>query len=393
MAIVGEKRRLNKEDLAMFHPQFCPNPLCIYHRGGPKERRWYHRTGSYSTEAFGAVQRYRCLHCRSGFSEQTFALDYYVKHPLSYREVFDRITAGGGLRSTGRSLKLSHQGIANRIGRLARQAMGLQAGLTAGLQLQEDLVVDGFESFVTDQYMPNNIHLLAGARSQFLYLFDYAHLRRKGRMSERQKHQRAVREREYLREPISISASFVRIIDEVEQLIGQMKTGRTLILDSDERKEYVRIINRSTVLQTLKARGSFLHRRTNSKVPRTPANRLFAVNYLDRQIRKDNANHVRETVQFSRDVNNCMERMAVYQMYHNFFKPYRVEGRQGRALRHGQVAGIDRRRIDRNLKEIFHLRLFFSHVRLSFSQLLLWARMIGNRDRHSGGYWPQYVWM
>ncbi|MFP4564035.1 MAG: hypothetical protein ACLFRY_12085 [Spirochaetia bacterium] len=42
-------------------------------------------------------------------------------------------------------------------------------------------------------------------------------------------------------------------------------------------------------------------------------NPLFPVNYLDRQIRKDNSNHLRKTVQFSRDVDSRMERMAVYQ--------------------------------------------------------------------------------
>jgi transposase-like protein len=377
----------------MSTPLFCPNKLCINHRGGPEGRRWFHRIGGYPTAAFGQVQRYICLHCKARFSDQTFALDYYVKRPVSYARLFDKITAGSGLRGTGRSLQISHQGIANRIGRLARQALALQAQLTGELQLGEHLVVDGFESFVTDQYMPNNIHLLVGALSQFLYSFDYAHLRRKGRMRPKQKGERERREGQYLREPISITASFVRIIDEVEQLASRRKGEGALILDSDERKEYRRVIERSAVLHALKARGKFYHRRTNSKEPRTTSNRLFAVNYLDRQIRKDNANHVRETVQFSRDVNNCMERMAVYQLYHNYLKPYRVEGREARALRHGEVAGVARERIDRELADIFRLRRFYSHVKLSFSQLLLWARMIGNRDRLCGGYWPQYVWM
>ncbi len=43
--------------------------------------------------------------------------------------------------------------------------------------------------------------------------------------------------------------------------------------------------------------------------PRTLNNDLFAVNYFDREIRKDQSNHTRETVQFSRDVNNAMDRL------------------------------------------------------------------------------------
>ncbi|MDZ7793800.1 MAG: hypothetical protein U5P10_08975 [Spirochaetia bacterium] len=38
-------------------------------------------------------------------------------------------------------------------------------------------------SFVSDQFQPNNIHILAGKSSRFFITFDYAHLRRKGKMT------------------------------------------------------------------------------------------------------------------------------------------------------------------------------------------------------------------
>jgi len=37
----------------------------------------------------------------------------------------------------------------------------------------------------------------------------------------------------------------------------------------------------------------------HSKLYRNYQNLLFVANYLDRQIRKDNANHVRQTIQFA----------------------------------------------------------------------------------------------
>src|SRR6056297_1148452 len=79
-----------------------------------------------------------------------------------------------------------------------------QAELTQDLGLTEDVAADGIESFVEDQYQPNNINLLVGSNSQFLYDFDYAHLRRKGCMTEYQKQQREIREQSYIRKPISI---------------------------------------------------------------------------------------------------------------------------------------------------------------------------------------------
>ena len=66
------------------------------------------------------------------------------------------------------------------------------------------------------------------------------------------------------------------------------------------------------------------------------------MNYFDREIRTDNANHVRETVQFSRRAIAALERMALYQLYHNYFKPYRIGPPQLEELRHGEVAGIER---------------------------------------------------
>lgn len=376
-------------------PEFCPNPLCVHHLETSSNHQWFYRIGYHFTNAFGKVQRYRCRTCGHTFSDQTFSLDYHIKHPVSYEWLFDKITGGSGVRGTGRTLGISHQAVTNRIGRLARQAMALHAELTGELPLAEDLATDGFESFVHDQYMPNNIHTLVGADSQFFYAFDYAHLRRKGRMTEKQKEERTRREQEYIRQPISITESFTRIIDEVEQLVGRRKDKkRKIVLDSDKKEEYRPVIERADLLQELKSLGLFEHRRTHSKEPRTRTNPLFPANYLERQFRKDNANQVRETMQFSNDVNNCMERMAVYQMYHNYFKPYRVDsGLELRKLRHGEVAGISRERIDRNLESIFKKRRFHSHVKLSFSQLMVWSRMVGNRDRLAGGYSPHYVLM
>ncbi|MFO7850106.1 MAG: hypothetical protein R6V67_09125, partial [Spirochaetia bacterium] len=187
----------------MLTPTFCPHRFCRYHHKAPTGERWYHIAGSYHTKAFGTVTRFRCLSCGGGFSEQTFRLDYFVKRPLSYDEISSRVTAGSGIRSIGRRLSVSHQAILNRLTRLARQALGLHAELLATLTLNEDLVADGFESFVGSQYEPDNTHILVGSRSQFLYAFDYAHLKRKGRMSDGQLIERERREAAMLHNRIS----------------------------------------------------------------------------------------------------------------------------------------------------------------------------------------------
>jgi len=376
----------------MYIPSFCPFEDCPYHYQAPTDARWYLHNGYYTTQAVGKIKRFICRRCRRGFSEQTFSLDYYVKRPLPYHLIFDQVNNCAGIRKIAIFLNVSHQAILNRIGRLARQAMALQAELLESLQLCEDLVTDGFESFVTDQYQPNNIHLLVGARSQFLYSFDYAHLRRKGRMTEIQRCERSRREAQYLRPRISVSQSFSQIIASVEQLIGS-QTQQSVTLHSDEKIEYKRVIANCRTLQYYKQQGCFFHTCTSSRKARTTSNPLFPVNYMDRQLRKDCANHVRETVRFSRNVHNCLERMAVYQLQHNYFKPYRISHQRKSSLRHAQVAGIQRERIEAELKNIFKLRRFFTHVKLNWSQLTLWARMVGNLEFFDGGYEPRYIWM
>jgi hypothetical protein len=54
-----------------------------------------------------------------------------------------------------------------------------------------------------------------------------------------------------------------------------------------------------------------------STAPRTTGNPLFAVNYADREIRKDLAEHRRETVCFARSAAMSMARLWVYVADHN----------------------------------------------------------------------------
>jgi hypothetical protein len=378
----------------MLIPPFCPNADCPFHRAPPADTRWYHIAGSYETKAFGSVTRFQCLSCGKYFGEQTFRLDYHAKRKLSYRRIFEHLTNCGGIRATARIMGVNHSAITNRIGRMARQAMALQAELLDGFVPNEDLVTDGFESFVSDQYQPNNIHLLTGKVSQFLFTYDCAHLRRKGRMTAQQKKERTGREAKYIRERRSISQSFRQIVDMVEQF-ALRREGKVTCLYSDEKREYRQVLADSEVLQQLAQRKRFFHLTYSSELKRTTLNPLFSVNYYDRELRKDNADHVRETVRFSRNVNSALERFAVYQLYHNFFKPYRIAHKEKRWYTHAEMAGFNGKRIEDSLREIFTMRRFFTHVKLklSWSQVIIWARMTGTLDKHDGVFWPKYVWM
>ena len=81
------------------------------------------------------------------------------------------------------------------------------------------------------------------------------------------------------------------------------------------------------------------HHTTPSKAPRTRSNNLFAVNYLDRLIRKDVPNHRRETICQARNDRNLLSRFAYYVVTHNFFKPFRISSKaQQRTDTHAEYA-------------------------------------------------------
>ena len=74
----------------MFIPPHCPNPECE-HYDQPDRTNWYHKAGLYSTSAFGSVQRFTCKTCQTGFSRQTFSIDYFAKRRLDYRYIHHQI--------------------------------------------------------------------------------------------------------------------------------------------------------------------------------------------------------------------------------------------------------------------------------------------------------------
>jgi hypothetical protein len=84
-------------------------------------------------------------------------------------------------------------------------------------------------------------------------------------------------------------------------------------------------LKRHRELKKLVELHKLTHRLTNSREERNTNNNLFSCNYCDRMVRKDLAEHVRETVQFARDHNCSMERFTLYQFWLNFMKPYRIK--------------------------------------------------------------------
>lgn len=372
-----------------FHPPFCPNPGCAQHRREPSTPYTsFVSWGSYSTRAFGEVPRFRCSSCGATFSSQTFSVDYWLKLPADYPDLVERLSSCSSLRALGRAKRLSVRSVQNRIGRAARQALALESTLSSSRRPDEDLAADGFESFCVSQFYPNNIHLLVGKHSQFVYEADHVSLRRKGRMTKEQKKKREELDRRFRPDPRGIEDSFRRIGTACLSVLSD--EGRPgLSLWTDEKRDYPRALASSPCASALLEAGRLAHRTISSRAARTQDNPLFSVNYLDREIRKDLHEHVRETVCFGRSVNAQMERLTVYFFYHNYLKPHRASGPP--EMSHALVAGYDGEAVEDGLERIWEERAFFSLTRLTESGEETWLRLRKTPLREGREYLPKHA--
>jgi len=351
---------------------FCPNPRCKLHLHAP-ETPWFTRAGHHDTKAFGPVPRFRCSACGKTFSTQTFALDYYAKKVVDYSDLLDRHAGSMSLRGIGRAINVGRATVQNRIDRLARQALALHAQLRPLAAEHEDVCVDGLVSFDVSQFFPNEITLSLTTGSRFVLDLSHTTRRRSGSMTPSQKARAAQLYPRVEFERGAVERTFQDILaslaDERPPTLH-----RPLVLITDEKKEYQWALHKSALWKDQDEEHRVAHVQVSSKLPRTFSNPLFPSNYLDREIRKDQANHHRESTCFSRNVANGMMRLALYLVHHNYRKKYLIKAAIDDRRVHGEVAGIDRGLIDASLEVMFRARFFLSRTRLPATLERIWKK-------------------
>ncbi len=369
-------------------PTFCPNPNCIYHNRELDYSNNYYTTSTYTSKAHGATQCFRCKLCKKSFSEQTFRVDYYAKKVIDYQQLMNLLTSCSSIRTISSFLNVSLRTIQNKIERLGRQVIAVQCKLMSDIKLNEDIVADGFESFSVSQYFPNNIHLSVGKDSQFIYYLNYASIRRKGRMTAYQKEKREVLEKKYKAEPKEILNKFTELLNNFVNL-SKNSHKSVISLFTDEKYDYKVAWNKNS---NLKDSDKFKHIRVNSKKKRNMTNQLFSVNYIDKEIRKDLAEHVRETTRFGRNITNAMNRLIIYQFWHNTQKQYRINQPKAVDLKHFEVAGGNKTDWLKEIQTIYKIRRFKSHITaLEKSYQDIWLKKIKTPLKQNAEYLPKFA--
>ncbi|MCP5452406.1 MAG: hypothetical protein H7A27_00330 [Spirochaetaceae bacterium] len=296
------------------------------------------------------------------------------------------------LRSLARELVASCGSVQNRLDRLARQGIALHSLLRPRAALHERVCFDGLVSFDRSQYYPSDIGLSISSRSRFILGLSHATTRRSGALSEAQRNRiESVYEGSEF-EKKAIERSFSEHLDLLADEERDSR-GRPLIIVTDEKLEYVRALHAHQLYLCQDERHRCAQLQVPSTLPRSYANPLFASNYLDREIRKDQANHRRESTCYSRNAANCMTRLASYLVWHNYEKRYLVKWKVDRNETHAEMAGIDRDVLERGRTMMFTKRAFLS--RLSLAAIDLWVWMKRVYDPIAGhptiGYLPKYA--
>ena len=374
--------------------KFCPNPSCRLH--DPKvvvsHSSWHIHYGYHQTKVVGLVRRYKCKLCGKSFSDRTFDIDYYTKKTIPYDQVFLRLATSESVSGIGRNLQVCAPSIQNRIDRLARESLALHERLETHFALQENLVADGFESFDVSQFFPNNITILVGQDSQYLYGFTHTTIRRKGKMTRKQKEKRNALERRFRAPKAGIETSFADLLKIIFRVWNKIRLP-SLSLMTDEHPSYPRAISRMPPLIDARHEGFFRHQQFPSTLARTLQNPLFPVNYMDREFRKDLSAYHRESTCFCRNVANGLNRLAIYQVWHNFIKPYRVKRPGGKLPPHGVQGGCDEGLLAVELGRLFTKRSFLSHLVMREDRLKVWTKVARTPLKERGDYLPKYAFV
>jgi hypothetical protein len=221
-----------------------------------------------------AVPRFRCRLCGRGFSRQTFRADRRQKKPFLNAACLDLMVACVGLRQAARVLRVARRTVERRFAWLARHAVQFQANRLAAARIPGPFQLDELESFEANRYQPVTVPVLIERSSLFIVATAVGPLRRKGRLTPRQRRVRAEHEALHGRRP----SQSRRVVHEVLGRLGSVVPAGPVVLESDEKPLYGRLGR-----ELLGTR--FLWRTHSASMRRDRRNPLFPINHTNARLR------------------------------------------------------------------------------------------------------------
>ena len=340
-----------------FCPPFCPYPECATQLG---EIFVWVRNGWHETErAPFRVQRFRCQTCKRTFSTQTFHESYWKRRPELDQLIFNMARSCAGNRQIATALKCGKSTVAEKIRRLALQAIRFQVcRLRNGPLFTGDLLFDGLGTFEHSQYWPYWLNLALNGGTSFIFGVTDSPLRRSGTMKPHQRRKRAILEQTYGRpDPRAVRRGTAELLAAIKPFLD-MSASR---LVSDRHRDYPLAIRDAGLT-------SLPHETVSGSDQRTAANPLFEINLADMSIRHGQSTQKRETIAFSKRRQGGIERAWLWLIWKNYMAPRRAKRRNGATP--AMLANIADRRL--GFDDIFGRRILAREVELPAP----WARQV-----------------
>ncbi|RMF72680.1 MAG: hypothetical protein D6738_10600 [Acidobacteria bacterium] len=317
-----------------FVPPHCPDAGCPSNRETDPVPFRCIRKGWYRRQAAPhRVRRYLCTVCGRGFSQQTFAVSYYLKHPERLVPCAAGLCAGssfGQIADVHGGHRSSWARLSERIGRHAMllHALVLEE-IRARRLLVEPLVYDHLETFAACQDYPIGIGLLALKESRFVLSVDAAMHARPRRLPW----ERARRDSRYRRWGRPPRGAYARAVAATrDRLLAISAPDVRLRLATDAHPAYRRFdrsprIERAVHPNPPRRRGG-----PRSAEVRERHRQLWLADVLDKLVRHETAGHKRETIAFMRRHACLVLRVFVNVVRRNLVAPR--SKRAGRAQAH-----------------------------------------------------------
>jgi hypothetical protein len=210
-------------------------------------------------------------------------------------------------RQIARALKVAPSTIDRHLARLGRHCILYHTKLMQRATVSSPIVIDGFETFELSQYHPFHHNVAVEVETGFFLHHTDSPLRRKGRMTIRQKSRREQLESQFGRpDPQAVRKG-------ISSLLRTVTRGRDHItVRSDEHPSYRPARREGTC--------RIRHEVTSSRDHRDKRNPLWEVNLLDLLIRHGTAAHKRETIAWPKRRQASAERLSILQVWRNVVK-------------------------------------------------------------------------
>ena len=260
----------------MFQPPRCPYRSCSAFSAPERDALRPH--GHYTAKCRPhPIPRFRCLACLRTFSRQTFRMDYRDHRPDLNARLFQSLASGLGLRQSARNLRLSLRCTELKFRKIARHLRRLNLNVRGELARGSAFQMDELETYEERRNTrPLSVPVLIEKQSRFIVWAESATIRPRGKMTPSRRAALAEDEKRYGKRRDRSWHALRRTLTRADTLSSGLER---VVLETDKKTLYESLARR------VFGAGRLSHSRTSSRLPRTVANPLFAINHTEAMAR------------------------------------------------------------------------------------------------------------